>query len=211
MNFEEFWLAKKRLIIGVVIIINLMVLCLLLFLHLSPPKKAEDVDFLQSTNISLDKQKQEISKTSNSASSAIYVDVKGAVNKPGMYSLADGKRVNDVIKMAGGLTDQADTKQVNYALKLVDQMIVYIPQIGEIVENNVSTISSTNQKVNKKINLNTATLEELQTLTGIGAKKAQKIINYREANGLFTQVDDLQNVDGFGAKTVEKLKESLTV
>jgi competence protein ComEA len=185
MDFEEFWLAKKRLIVSGVILINLFVLCLLLFLHLSSKREVAD-DFFKSANTALNKEKKEISKTSNSASSVIYVDVKGAVNKPGMYSLADGKRVNDVIKMAGGLIEQADTKQVNYALKLVDQMVVYIPQIGEIVENNVSTINSTSQKVDNKINLNTATLEELQTLTGIGAKKAQKIIDYREANGLFT-------------------------
>jgi competence protein ComEA len=128
-----------------------------------------------------------------------------------MYCLTNDKRVNDVIKMAGGLTEQADAKQVNYALKLVDQMLVYIPQIDEVVASNISTTNSPNPKTDKKINLNTATLEELQTLTGIGAKKAQKIIDYREANGLFTKVDDLQNVNGFGAKTVEKLKDNLTV
>ncbi|MDR0691360.1 MAG: helix-hairpin-helix domain-containing protein [Streptococcaceae bacterium] len=211
MDFEEFWLTRKRWIIGGVVIISLMVLCLLLIFHLPPKHEAEDNDFLRPVdNSSANKQNKEVSKTSHS-SSKIYVDVKGAVNRPGMYCLPDGKRVDDVVKMAGGLTDQADAKQVNYALKLVDQMMVYVPQIGEAVANNVSTTNSSNPKMEKKINLNTATLEELQTLTGIGVKKAQKIIDYREANGLFVKVDDLQNVSGFGAKTVEKLKDNLTV
>ncbi|MDR1473211.1 MAG: helix-hairpin-helix domain-containing protein [Lactobacillales bacterium] len=211
MDFEEFWLAKKRWIISGVVIISLMILCLFLIFHLSSKQEIEDNDFLRSIkNSSTDKQKKGTAETSSS-SSKIYVDVKGAVYKPGMYCLTNDKRVNDVIKMAGGLTEQADAKQVNYALKLVDQMLVYIPQIDEVVASNISTTNSSNPKTDKKINLNTATLEELQTLTGIGAKKAQKIIDYREANGLFAKVDDLQNVNGFGAKTVEKLKDNLTV
>jgi len=211
MDFEEFWLAKKRWIISGVAVVSLIVLCLFLIFHLSSKQEIEDNNFSCLKNTpSTDKQKKEIAKKFSS-SSKIYVDVKGAVYKPGMYCLTNDKRVNDVIKMAGGLTEQADVKQVNYALKLVDQMVIYIPQIGEVVANNISATSSSNSKTDKKVNLNIATLEELQTLTGIGAKKAQKIIDYRETNGLFTKIDDLQNVNGFGAKTVEKLKDNLMV
>lgn len=223
MDFEEFFTSHKKSVIGIGIglVLSLTVFIFFLFFYESPKIQKEEVDFLQSSTISSHKERNEkIVKTSNSSPSEIYVDVKGAVHHPGMYHLPEGKRVNDVVKLAGGITDSADTNQVNYARLLTDQMVVYVPRLGEETQKGVLNSEKNNgvvgngeihSKEEKQVNLNTATLEELKCLTGIGDKKAQKIIDYREGKGKFSKVDDLQNVDGFGAKTVEKLRENLTV
>ncbi|MGK0550555.1 helix-hairpin-helix domain-containing protein [Enterococcus faecalis] len=143
----------------------------------------------------------------------IYVDLKGAVNIPGMYQVTEAMRVWDVIALAGGVTETADTTQVNYSQKVTDQMIIYVPQQGEQGSVNQATMTSSSDQSQSQqpINLNTATESELQTISGIGLKKAQEIIRYREENGPFKAVSDLQNVAGIGEKTVERLKEFLTV
>ena len=109
---------------------------------------------------------------------------------------------------AGGLTDQAEILTINLAQKLTDGQMVYIPTKGERL-NEPATASSQVQK--DKVNLNTATVAELQTLEGIGEKKAEQIIAYREANGGFKQISDLKAVSGIGEKRFETLKDSLTV
>ncbi|KXT76501.1 Late competence protein ComEA, DNA receptor [Streptococcus sp. DD10] len=144
----------------------------------------------------------------------ITVDVKGAVRKPGLYEVRNGSRVNDAVNMAGGLAENAETKSINLAQKLSDEAVVYVATIGE--ETTMVTVASEqeNQNGNKnssKVNLNTATEVELQTISGIGQKKATDIVSYREANGGFKTVDDLQNVSGIGTKTLEKLREYVTV
>ncbi|MDR3156495.1 MAG: helix-hairpin-helix domain-containing protein [Lactobacillales bacterium] len=222
MDFEEFFTSHKKNVIGVGVglILSLTLFLLFLLFHESPKIQKEEVDFLQSSTISSHKKSEKVVKTSHSSSLEIYVDVKGAVKHPGMYHLSEGKRVDDAIKLAGGTTDLADVSQVNYALLLTDQMIVYVPQIGEETQKGVLDSGKNNgmardgkicSKEEKQVNLNTATLEELKGLTGIGEKKAQKIIDYREEKGKFSKVDDLQNVDGFGVKTIEKLRKNLTV
>jgi competence protein ComEA len=123
-----------------------------------------------------------------------------------------GARVNDVITLAGGMLEMADTKSVNLAQKLTDEMVVYVAT----KEENLSVISpaTTDSQLSanaEKVNINTADLAQLQTLSGIGAKKAQDIIDYRETNGLFKTISDLGNVSGFGEKTIEKLQDSITV
>ena len=128
----------------------------------------------------------------------ITVDVKGAVN--------------DAVQKAGGLTNQADSKSLNLAQKVSDEALVYVPTKGEESASQQAgsgTASSTSKE--KKVNLNKASLEELKQVKGLGGKRAQDIIDYREANGKFKSVDELKKVSGIGAKTIEKLKDYVTV
>ena len=152
--------------------------------------------------------------SSQTETQKVFVDIKGAVKNEGVYEISNGSRVTDVIKVAGGFTEDADKKSVNLAQKLTDEAVIYVAKVGEAATptTNSQTTSNTSAETNSnKINLNTATLSELQTISGIGAKRAQDIIDYRDANGGFSSVDDLANVSGIGEKTLEKLKSEVTV
>lgn len=142
----------------------------------------------------------------------ITVDVKGAVQSPGIYDLPVGSRVNDAVQKAGGLTEQADSKSLNLAQKVSDEALVYVPTKGEesASQQAGSGVPSSTSK-DKKVNLNKASLEELKQVKGLGGKRAQDIIDHREANGKFKSVDELKKVSGIGAKTIEKLKDYVTV
>jgi len=141
---------------------------------------------------------------------SIYVDLKGAVKNPGMYELEEGRRVYDVIELAGGLIEQADENQINYALRLEDEMIIYIPYSGENSEEIVQTTTagSTNDG---KIRINQASESELTTLPGIGPAKAEAIIQYREEHGPFQAVEDLLNISGIGQKTLDRFADMIIV
>lgn len=149
-----------------------------------------------------------------------FVDIKGAIKFPGMYPVETDMRIFDVIELAGGLSEEADRNQVNLAEHVRDQMVIYIPKVGEnLAEVMLPTETSTShhdsdhaQAENETlVNLNTATAQELQTLSGIGEKKAEAIITYRETNGSFQTIDDLKKVKGIGEKTFDSLKESITI
>ncbi|WP_394404890.1 helix-hairpin-helix domain-containing protein [Streptococcus sp. 20-1249] len=145
----------------------------------------------------------------------IIVDVKGAVAKPGLYQLKSGARVNDAVQAAGGFASNADQKSVNLAQKVSDEAVVYVAT-GEENRSVVSQQDVTNGAQSSSsgfnlVNLNTATEADLQTVTGIGAKRAADIIAYREANGSFKSVDDLNNVSGIGDKTLENIRPYVTV
>lgn len=146
----------------------------------------------------------------------LVVDVKGAVQKPDLYELLVGSRVNDAIEAAGGFTEQADQKSVNLAQKVADEAVIYVATKEEGISvvdtaNPASAGGGTIETGNTLINLNTATEADLQTISGIGAKRAADIIAYREENGGFKSVDDLNNVTGIGDKTLENLKPYVTV
>ena len=181
-----------------------------------------DVQQLTEQTSSSSSYKDEKSNKSNEISQAdtedqlVTVDVKGAVKKPGVYQLQSNSRVHDALEKAGGLTDEADLKSVNQAQKLSDEAVVYVAKVGEnavdvTTSAPASATSGTGQTKSALVNLNTATEADFQTISGIGQKRAQDIIAYREANGKFKSVDDLKNVSGIGAKTLEKLKEYVTV
>lgn len=155
-------------------------------------------------------QKTEIS-TSESQNSQWFVDVKGAVEKAGMYPITSGMRLMDVVDLAGGFTAEADQNQVNFSKLLMDQEVVYIPKVGETIPSLEKNVAAGEAAEDSKVNLNTADATELQTLSGIGEKKAQDIISYRETNGSFQTVEDLLNVSGIGDKTLENLREMITV
>lgn len=140
-----------------------------------------------------------------SAEKTIVVDVQGAVNKPGVYHLKERTIVLDALQMAGGTKNDADLKQINQAKRLKDQMQIYVPNKTE----KRSTGSGSAER--EAVNINTATVDDFKKVTGVGPKKAEKIIAFREQHGDFKDLNDLKKVSGFGEKTIEKLKDQLTV
>ncbi|NQJ73497.1 ComEA family DNA-binding protein [Streptococcus suis] len=189
------------------------------FLIFSQPAKSDQTgltDFSQTEQTS--SSQEQLEKVSTEASeepSQLVVDVKGAVAKPGLYTLEAGARVNDAVKAAGGLTSQADPKSINLAQKLSDEAVVYVASkdenISVVASTTASSAISPEEKSTSLVNLNTATEADLQTISGIGAKRATDIIAYREANGGFKSVDDLNNVSGIGDKTMESIRPYVTV
>lgn len=145
-----------------------------------------------------------------------FVDLKGAIKKPGVYEITSEMRLGTLIKKAGGLTKGADAKKINLAQKLTDQALIYIPTTAEspsvaLASSETSSELRGNDKSGVKVNLNTATKEELQQLPGVGAKKAEKIFNYREEHGQFKTIEDLKEVPGIGEKTFLHFKDQLIV
>lgn len=142
-------------------------------------------------------------------STLIIIDMKGEVKHPGVYRFHAGQRILDAVEMAGGFTSAADQTSINLAQKLTDEMVVIVPKKGEKPPvNPASTAQSANGSSSDSpiIHLNSATLEQLQLLPGVGPSKAQAILKYREENGPFQQIEDLTKVTGIGPKSLEKMK-----
>ena len=137
-------------------------------------------------------------------SSRVVVDVVGAVRRPGLYRLRQGSRIADAVARAGGATDKADLAQVNLAAPLADGEQVVVPRRG--APGAVGGGSSTGAPAGP-VQLSTATLEQLDTLPGVGPATAQKILDYREKHGAFSSVDELDAVPGIGPKRLEQLRE----
>ncbi len=166
------------------------------------------------SSVSRQSSVSKFSEPNEKSVSKIMVDLKGAVTKPNVYQISSDERLVDLIKEAGGFTDQADQKSINLSAKLKDEEVIYVPKIGEnsSTENTDSSANSVTSQVStttEKININQADLTELQKLTGVGQKKAQDIIDFRTENGDFKSLEDLGKVSGFGDKTLEKLKDEL--
>jgi competence protein ComEA len=148
----------------------------------------------------------------------IIVDVKGQIKHPGVYQSNVGERVIDVVTRAGGLTENADEGQVNFAEHVVDEMVIFIPAKGQEGQfaagqgiGNIASSGGSTSNNQGKMDLNKADLNELQNLPGIGPAKAAAIIEYREKSGKFKAVEDLKNITGIGDKTFEKLKDLIVV
>ncbi|MFC2799091.1 MAG: helix-hairpin-helix domain-containing protein [Streptococcus halitosis] len=164
-----------------------------------------------SKDSSSEKEMKKEEKEESPEQDLITVDVKGAVKSPGIYDLPVGSRVHDAVQKAGGLTEEADSKSLNLAQKVSDEALVYVPTKGEeAASQQVASGTTPSTSKEKKINLNKASLEELKQVKGLGGKRAQDIIDHREANGKFKSVDELKKVSGIGAKTIEKLKDYVT-
>ena len=208
---------KMYVLIGVIIILSLGIYYFFPLENGNSEKSVEN-DWLESEEkigeVNAEKEK-EVESISNSSQAKIFVDVKGAVTSPGVYEATLDERVIDIIKRAGGLLDSADQNNINFAMKVVDEMVLYIPAIGEQNPTiaGAATVGSLKEgpTADGKINLNSATESELQTLPGIGPSKASAILEYRETNGSFKTIEDLMEISGIGDKTFEKLKEHITV
>lgn len=145
----------------------------------------------------------------------VWVDVGGAVQAPGVYQLPPGSRVQDALSAAGGVTADADLRSVSVVRLLDDGEKLYVPATGEMVnvtgDMNRSRAAAVPIDQRAGIDINTATLEEFETLPGIGPKTAQAILDYRQANGGFKSVEDLLNVKGIGEGTLAKIRDWVTV
>lgn len=145
----------------------------------------------------------------------IAVDIKGEVKKPGVYYVNDGSIILDLINEAGGTTNKANLDTINRAQKLKENECIVIPNVDDLSNDvGASTNSLTNsssKKEDAKVNINTADVNELNELNGVGPSKANAIIKYREENGLFKSIEDIKNVSGFGEATFEKIKDFISI
>lgn len=169
-------------------------------------KKEEAVEELAVVETTALAEKTEVSTTQEAV---IFVDIKGAVKNPGVYQMKSGDRVKDALDAAGGLTGEADSQKVNLAQRVEDQMVIVVPKVGE--EATEIPVGGTSKEAAKdgKVNINTATVEELKTLKGVGEKKAEAIIEYRKKNGSFKTKEDLMKVRGIGKKLFESFQERI--
>lgn len=212
-------IAKKKVVIIVVAIVIAILGYYLFFVQSEPKQEATNSLFTEMDQAQQEKESEKKEEGSE-VPVVIKVDVKGAVRNPGVFIAKPGDRVIDLIASAGDFTKEADLNKVNLAQLVEDQMVIYVPRMGEedvelpaSASNGgaVAVSGSTEASDGTKVNLNTATQTELETLTGIGPAKAMAIIEYRETTGKFQQIEDLKNISGFGDKTFEKLQDSITV
>lgn len=178
----------------------------------------------------------EIEKEEILSDELIFVDIKGAVKKPGVYKISKNSIVNDIVSLAGGFSKNAYKNNINLSKKVTDEMVIYVytkyeykqkcveniatdesVDISSYVDNGTSIIDNKVQKENntdtKKdlVNINTATKEQLLSISGIGTSKAESIIAYREEHGSFKTIEDIKNVSGIGDSLYEKIKNNITV
>ncbi|MDQ2984141.1 MAG: helix-hairpin-helix domain-containing protein [Actinomycetota bacterium] len=143
----------------------------------------------------------------NSAPSRLVVDVVGAVRQPGLYRLAQGARIADAVTRAGGVTPRADLELINLAAPLADGEQVVVPRRGAGAGDTGSSVSGAGASPSGPVHLNNATLEQLDSLPGVGPVTAQKILDYREQHGAFSSVDALDAVPGIGPARLDTLRE----
>ncbi|MGL5067918.1 MAG: helix-hairpin-helix domain-containing protein [Sarcina sp.] len=229
-------MTKKERIIGCVVGLVLLISVGVFFTSFRATEVVSEKEVLE-----MFKDGEEIEKTNNSSTKSvdnkgtenssaknieekkiIVVEIKGEVKSPNVYSLSEGNRVNELIEKAGGLTQEADIDNINRASLVSDGQCIIIGNINNTDEEKIEMVNSqvtsggekgakTSINEDDVVNINSATLEQLQTLTGIGGGKASAIIEYRESSGGFKTVEDLTKVSGIGDKTLEKIRDRLTV
>lgn len=208
-RLEEIWLNhRSKVVIAVIILIGLVIVSG----NFHQQKTGNEDPFTTARKEPSQTQRESHVK----GKKAVCVDIKGAVAHPGVYRLPGGSRVNEALAMAGHETPDADMNQVNLAKQLLDAQVIYIPRKGERapggIQGDAMAQSNDNGSSEQEIvNLNSASKEQLCKITGIGDKKADLILQYRQEHGSFNSVDDLKNINGFGEKTVAKLKPMLAV
>lgn len=154
----------------------------------------------------------EESRVEETSDDSMRVHILGEIKNPGVYELKEGMRMEDLVNMAGGYTDRALSDEVNLAMKLEDEMMVRIPSLDDekAQDFTMSPLVDASPSLSTKININTATKDELKTLSGIGDKTADKIISYRE-NNKFKEIEDIKNVSGIGDKIYDDIKDEIRV
>lgn len=206
----------KTIFLFLLSFIILGLIALISYLYEGENQSNEEISYAETTN-------------STSIVNKIFVDIKGAVKKPGVYEVNEGSIVNDVIKMAGGVKDNAYLKNINLSKKVSAEMVIYIYNKSEIKTTNSTTsiilndvlYTTTNPIVVEKdnssertdkalININTASKSELMSLPGIGESKADLIIVYRNSTP-FINIDDIKNVTGIGESLFGQIKNYITV
>lgn len=220
---QNWWRKIKtwQLVVGVCGIVLLGIAVFLLVTQQEKEDKELLIETSSTTEVTVDTKKEQEQANNESKSTKIYVDISGAVKQPGVYQLPEGSRLFDLLKQAGGLTEDAAIQTVNQAMIIQDQQKIIIltqAQAQSIDTENININGHLEEKSDEKsskeagkININQADLTQLQQLSGIGEKKAQAIIDYRNENGSFKTIEDLAKVTGIGEKTVEKLRDSITI
>lgn len=193
---------KKKLIGSIVILIIFAVFLFIGYFRSKPSKPLDAKEVFNETSEIESKQSKDITA---------YVN--GEVKNPGVYKVKEESRVEDLVKIAGGFTENADKAKLNLAKKLKDEDYIYVDKKIDGQNGAVSTQSTRSSGIAQdgKININIASKEELKTVPGIGDVTAQKIIDYREKNGSFSTVEDLNKIDRIGDKTLEKMKDKIDV
>lgn len=204
-----YFTKKERVVI-------IIVVCFIAFLSFFKIFKNDNMDedlIVEESNYNeedeLDTGEKIDGESMEDLNSKLIVHIAGSVKKPGILELEPGSRVVDAIEMCGGLTEDASLDSINLARKLQDEEKIYIPKLGEELEEEVDLrVESTG--LGNLIDINTAGKEELISLPGIGDKTADKIIDYREGN-LFKTIEDIKNVSGIGEKKFEAIKDMIKV
>jgi competence protein ComEA len=181
-------------IISLVVLFILLLIGIFLHYYNSRPAEIEEIPLETGENTVSAKESE----------SKIVVHVAGAVNRPGVYVFPSGSRVYEAIQKAGGETRDADTDSLNLARIVKDGERIYLPRKGEEVKTSV-------EQAEDKLDLNSASLGELEELPGIGEELAKRIVDYREKNGPFTSIEDVMNVAGIGKKKFESIKDKICV
>lgn len=202
----------------ILMLIVLLIGVIIYFIKMNDKQAYEDtLTFNETTN-----------KTTSEVFEKNYIDIKGSVKNPGVYEFKKNDRVIDAINMAGGLLKNANTSNINLSQKLVSEMVIYVMNNSEI--KNGSKVISCDTKcktevieVNNcveekkletsknKININTATVEDFTSLSGIGEAKAKSIVEYRNSNGNFKSIEDIKNISGIGEALFNKIKDNIEV
>lgn len=220
-----FYLKKYRYII-------LSGLLIIVFLFFN--KNSDEIELTSDLSLEIKEEvTEEIPKEEK-----IKVDIKGAVKNPGVYEINSNGRVADAIEISGGLTNDADTSTINLSKNLTDEMVIIIYTKEEVeemlkgstsikyiekecicpeiendacIDNVIDNKPDTNTSNEQKVSLNSATIDELMQLPGIGEVKAKAIIAYREKNGGFKTIEELLEVNGIGESTFNKIKDQLSL
>lgn len=226
---QELLKDKKRIGILIILVIVLIAFGILYLKSGFKELKKNDTESIfvedtENTNTSTDTSNNNVKNNSINTNNkevtipikdkSIVVEIKGEVKKPDVYTLNEDSIIKELIEAAGGLTENADLNNINRAKKLQNHELVYIANKNDITKEGINTSSeskaSNSQGItNTIVNINTATIEQLKTLNGIGDSKAKSIIEYREQNGGFKSKEDIKNVTGIGEKMFERIKEQI--
>jgi competence protein ComEA len=184
----------------------LVVGAILLWLLIDPSMDEED----DLTDQMLEEHNAELQEEEDQSVATEYIiDLKGEIKRPGVYQVSENDRVEDVIQLAGGFTNKADKQMINLAERVYDEMVIYVPSKDENLEETQQALNTGSD--DQKVKVNIASVEEMQTIPGIGEVKANAIVEYRDTYGRFEKLEDLTKVSGIGDKTVEKLEEYVRI
>lgn len=185
-------LVKKYYIYAIIIIIFCVIILLI------PVKKEElQIDF-----------NPQVSSEKIDEPRYIYIDIKGEVQNPGVYKVLKEYRLFQLLSLAGGVTGEADTLAINLSLKLYDQQVLYIPSYEDGYPIIIDVIDKFFTNI---VNINSASIELLDTLPGIGPSTAKSIVDYRNEVGFFDSIEDIMKVTGIGEATFDEIKDFITV
>lgn len=209
INKEEIVMFFKQNIKSIVLAFFCSVVVIGIGFYYFNHSKTENYNDISFSNHKSDRIDNE-EKNDDKQDEKIFVDVKGAVKNPGVFETTKDKRIKDLIDVAGGLLDDADTSTLNLSQKVKDQMVIYVLKHGEKPKQ-MSEIGTTSSSSGDVININTANKEQLMKISGVGKTKAEAIIEHREKNGDFKKKEDITKVRGIGKATFEKIKDKIEV